>query len=164
MLVVDEQSGRIWWNWNQGMGADELIPLVRGIERTTDVAAVVWDGAPSHRDARLGRIPVPRITLPPYAPELNPAERVFEELRAEVEGVVSPTLDARIAAIAARLARWDAAPAAVRRLAGWGGLTAAADALPDPDRLPITASSRELVLHRVAIQLPPEPWRHPTYR
>lgn len=124
------------------MGADELIPLVRGIERTTDVAAVVWDGAPSHRDARLGRIPVPHITLPPYAPELNPAERVFEELRAEVEGVVSPTLDAKVAAMTARFARWDADPAAVRRLAGWGRLTAASDALPDPDRLPIAASSR----------------------
>lgn len=139
VLVVDGRSGRIWWNWNQSMSADELIPLVRGTEQTTDLAAVVWDGAPSHRDERLGRIPLPRIILPPYAPELNPAERVFEELRAEVEGVVYPTLDATVAAIGARLARWDADPAAVRRLAGWGWLTAASNALPDPDPLPIAA-------------------------
>lgn len=139
VLVVDGRSGRIGWNWNQSMRADDVIPLVRGAEQTTDLAALVWDGAPSHRDERLGRIPLPRIILPPYAPELNPAERVFEELRAEVEGVVYGTLDAKVAAIAARLERWDADPAAVRQLAGWSWLTAAADALPDPDQVPIAA-------------------------
>jgi len=42
------------------------------------VAAVVWDGANSHW--------APEVQQPPYAPELNPTERVFEDLRQHCEG------------------------------------------------------------------------------
>lgn len=142
VLVVDGRSGRIWWNWNQRMSADELIPLVRGAEQIADLAAVVWDGAPRQRDERRERIPLPRIVLPPSAPELNLADRVFEALRQEGDGVVSPTLEAKVAALAARLARWDADPAAVRRLAGWEWITTACSALPTPSHPAIAASSR----------------------
>ena len=31
---------------------------------------------------------LPLIELPPYSPELNPAERVFEEVRRWIEGKV----------------------------------------------------------------------------
>jgi hypothetical protein len=74
VLVVDGRSGRIWWNCNETMQADELIPLVRGMADTTDREAVVWDGAPRHRDDRRSRIGLPLIAVPPYRPELNPAE------------------------------------------------------------------------------------------
>lgn len=43
---------------------------------------VVWDNAPTHRPQILRRIPgLTVIFLPPYSPELNPAERFFEEMR-----------------------------------------------------------------------------------
>ncbi len=140
VLVVDGRSGRIWWNWNQTMRADELIPLVRGMQDTTDVEAVVWDGAPSHRDERLTRIGLPLIPLPPYAPELNPAERVFEEIRGEIEGEVYATLAEKVAAVDAILRELDADPARVQRLTGWTWIHAAFAALPaarEPD--PIAA-------------------------
>ncbi len=43
---------------------------------------VVWDNAPCHRPKIHREIPgLVILFLPPYAPELNPAERFFEELR-----------------------------------------------------------------------------------
>jgi hypothetical protein len=130
VLVVDGRAGRIWWNWTQTMQADELIPLVRGLADTTDLAAVVWDGAPSHRDDRLSRIDLPLIALPPYSPELHPAERMFEEVRRKIEGRVYATLDDKVAAVDAILREWDADPARVRQLTGWAWIDAACTQLP----------------------------------
>jgi hypothetical protein len=127
---VDGRSGRIWWNCNETMQADELIPLVRGMADTTDLEAVVWDGAPRHRDDRRSRIGLPLIALPPYRPELNPAERVFEELRREIEGRVFATLDDKVAAVEAILQELDADPARVRQRAGWAWIHAACTQLP----------------------------------
>jgi transposase len=43
---------------------------------------VVLDNAPCHRRKDIGEIPgLTVLFLPPYSPELNPAERFFEELR-----------------------------------------------------------------------------------
>ena len=140
VLVVDGRRGRIWWNWNETMQAHELIPLMRGMQDTTDLEAVVWDGAPSHRDERLARIGLPLIALPPSAPELNPAERLFEEIRGEIEGEVYATLADKVAAVDALLRDLDADPARVQRLAGWTWIHAAFAALPaaiEPD--PIAA-------------------------
>ncbi len=130
VLVVDVRAGRLRWNWNATMQADELIPLVRGVQATTDIEAVVWDGAPSHHDGRLPRIGLPLIALPPYSPELNPAERVFEELRAEIEGRVFATLEEKVAAVEALLRTWDADPVRVRQLVGWAWIDAACAQLP----------------------------------
>lgn len=48
------------------------------------VAALIWDGAGWHQQG--GELVVPRnivlVPLPPYAPELNPMENVWEFLRA----------------------------------------------------------------------------------
>ena len=43
---------------------------------------VVWDNAPCHRPTVHREIPgLIVLFLPPYSPELNPAERFFEEIR-----------------------------------------------------------------------------------
>ncbi len=54
-----------------------------------------WDGASSHRGQDMGTLPMNRIFLPPYSPELNPAERIFEEVRREIEGFVYPSIEAK---------------------------------------------------------------------
>jgi DDE superfamily endonuclease len=128
-LVVDGQAGRLDWCWLDSMAGDEIVAAVGGLQRETDLAALVWDGAQSHRDTRLATLGVPLLSLPPYSPELNPAERVFEEIRRWVEGRVYPTLAAKVAAVEAFLADLDAAPDRVRSLAGWDWITAA---LPQP--------------------------------
>jgi len=118
-LVVDPAAGRLWWLWTQTMQAPTARALVEATRTETDLAALVWDRAPSHRDATVRAVGLPLIEQPPYAPELNPAERVFEVLRAEIEGTVYPSLDAKVAAVEAILEQLDADPERVTRLIGW---------------------------------------------
>jgi transposase len=134
VLVVDPRTGKLWWNWTRTMQADELVGLVRGLHERTEVEALVWDRAPSHRDGRVRRVGLPLIELPPYSPELNPAERLFEELRREVEGEVYATLDHKVAAIEAILHDLDAHPARVQQLCGWDWVHAAFADLPSYDQ------------------------------
>ena len=47
----------------------------------------------------MGDLGFARIALPPYSPELNPPERIFEELHREIEGKVYPSLYAKQVAI-----------------------------------------------------------------
>jgi transposase len=124
-LVVDGRAGRLHWCWLASMAADEVLSAVGGLHRTGELAALVWDGAPSHRDEGVRAVGLPLIGLPAYGPELNPAERVFQELRRAVEGKVYATLDEKVAAVEAELAKLDADPARVRSLAGWAWIEAA---------------------------------------
>ncbi len=105
------------------MHGSEFCGVVRGIKQAGALEALVWDGAPGHRDARVSRIDLPLIDLPPYSPELNPAEWLFEAIRAEIEGEVYTDL-------AAKSARWDADPDQVRSITIWSWLLSALDHLP----------------------------------
>lgn len=93
--------------------------LVEATKTETDLGALVWDRAPSHRDATVQAVGLPLIEQPPYAPELNPAERVFEELRAGIEGSVYPAIEAKVAAVEAILQELDADRERVKRLTHW---------------------------------------------
>jgi len=118
-LVVDPTQGKLWWMWTATMQAAAARVLVEATRAETTLAALVWDRAPSHRDGTVRAVELPLIEQPPYAPELNPAERVFEQLRAGIEGIVYPTLDAKVAAVEAILEELDADPERVKRLVGW---------------------------------------------
>lgn len=51
-------------------------------EHPDTLVILVWDNAPCHRPKIHREIPgLIVLFLPPYSPELNPAERFFEELR-----------------------------------------------------------------------------------
>jgi hypothetical protein len=128
-LVVDGQAGRLHWCWLDSMAGDELLAAVGGLQQETEIGALVWDGAPSHRDGAVSALGLPLIGLPPYSPELNPAERVFEEVRRWVEGKLYPTLADKVAAVEEFLTKLDSDPARIRSLAGWDWITAA---LPQP--------------------------------
>lgn len=55
---------------------------------------VVFDNAPSHRLKIVReRKNITCIFLPPYSPELNPAERFFEEIRKSTANQIFKTLD-----------------------------------------------------------------------
>ena len=133
VAAVDARSGTIWWDWVDTMKAADLRPVVAEVRARGLLDALVWDGAPSHADADVRAVGLPLVALPPYSPELNPAERLFEEVRRRVEGTVYATLDAKVAEVQAFLEELDADPARVRRPCGWGWLTDALDALPAPD-------------------------------
>ena len=72
----------------------------------------------------------PLIGLPPYSPELNPAERVFEEVRRWIEGKVYPSLEDKVAAVVAYLTHLESDPNRVRALAGWDWIDEAVEHLP----------------------------------
>jgi hypothetical protein len=132
LLVVDGQAGAVYWCWLETMAAWELLGVVRAIQQQTNLAAVVWDGAPSHHAERVRALGLPLIDLPPYSPELNPAERLIAAIRAELEGEVYASLDDKVAAAQRILGDLDADPERVRGLCGWAWIQQAADAVPQP--------------------------------
>ncbi len=130
--AVDGQAGTVSWTWVDSMKAVDLVPLMTALQANAPLDAVVWDGASSHRDDTVRAVGVPLVGLPPYSPELNPAERLFEEVRRHVEGHVYATLADKVAAVEAFLEELDADPARVRSLCGWDWIAAAITTLPEP--------------------------------
>jgi DDE superfamily endonuclease len=131
VAAVDGQAGRVWWNWVPSMKAEALWPTIAGIQEMDVLDALVWDNAPSHRDDEITDLDLAFVGLPPYSPELNPAERLFEEIRRRFEGRVYATLDAKVADVQAFLEELDADPPRVRRLCGWDWINTALASLPE---------------------------------
>jgi transposase len=75
-------------------------------------------------------IAAPRVVPPPYAPEPDPVECFFRELRRALEGRVYPDLQAKQEALEPILKAWQADPKRVRQLCGWGWIREALKALP----------------------------------
>ena len=63
------------------MKAGRIAAAVNGLKQGTEVEALVWDGARGHRSRLVETVGLRTVTQPAYSPELNPAERVFEEVR-----------------------------------------------------------------------------------
>lgn len=117
-LGVNGVTGQIRWAWTQNMQGASIAPVVKAWGEA-GVEVVVWDRARGHRGAAYAEVQVKRIEQPAYSPELNPAERIFEHLRSQVEGVVYGTIAAKQRAVEAELEKLAAAPDKVRSLAGW---------------------------------------------
>lgn len=126
LLAVEPLTGALRWAWLARMRQEHLRPVLAAWE----LEGLVWDGAPSHRGKSLQALPTRRVLLPPYSPELNPAERIFEEIRRRVEGVVYESLPAKQAAVEAHLRELAADPARVPRLCGWEWLRQALRSRP----------------------------------
>jgi transposase len=126
LLGVDPRTGALRWQWLDRFRQEHLKPVLA--EWAPD--AVVWDGAGAHRGKQLGGLPIARIFLPPYSPELNPAERVLEEVRRRAEGRVYDSLDAKQAEVEACPQELAADPERVTRLCGWEWILAAFRPLP----------------------------------
>ena len=124
LLAVAPLAGTIRWAWIDRMRHEALLPVLQEWEP----ACLVWDGAPSHRGKQVAALAMTRIALPPYSPELNPAERIFEEIRARTEGVVYESLEAKRAVAEAYLQELGRDPERVTRLCGWSWIR---DALAD---------------------------------
>ena len=69
-----------------------LLELKKQHPRKTVI--VVWDNAPCHRPKVHREIPgLIVLFLPPYSPQLNPAERFFEELRKSTANRIFKTIE-----------------------------------------------------------------------
>ena len=119
-LVVDFVRGRLEWAWLDSMRSETVARALLGLKRHPPVRALVWDGARSHR-SEWGRnvSGVKTVVQPAYSPELNPAERVFEEVRRWVEGRVYGSIEEKMAAVNAYLSKLESDPERVRSLTGW---------------------------------------------
>lgn len=134
-LVVDPASGRLWHFWSQTMQAPVARTLIECTQRETNLSVIVWARAPSHRSARVHAVGLRLIDQPPYAPELNQVERLFEYLRSRIEGRVYATIEDKVEAVNAVLAELDADPALVRSMTHWHWIAATLDCLT-PDQVP----------------------------
>jgi len=118
VLAVDGLKGRLWWRWTPSMKKEPLRAVLNEWQQD-GLRALVWDGAPAHQSRLVREAELVLVRQPPAAPELNPAERVFEELRRAVEGRVYASLEAKAEAVEGVLRALAADPLAVQRLAGW---------------------------------------------
>jgi uncharacterized SAM-binding protein YcdF (DUF218 family) len=126
LLAVDPRAGTLRWRWLERCRAG---PIKEALADWAP-AAVVWDGHGAHTAKLLADLPVARVRLPPYSPELNPPERIFQELRRRAEGQTYPTIADKQAIADAYLRDLAADPDRVRQLCGWAWLQRAFDALP----------------------------------
>ena len=131
-LAVNGVTGRLHWEWTENMKGASIAPVVKQWA-DEGVAVVVWDRAPGHRGQAYADVPVKRIEQPPYSPELNPAERVFEYLRDKIEGRVYGTLMAKKQAIETELEQLVADPEKVKSLAGWEWICQSVEQLSEPN-------------------------------
>ena len=74
-------------------------------------------------------IAAPRVVQPSYAPEPDPVERFFQELRRALGDRVYPTLEAKKEALEPILKAWPG-PVRVRQLRGWDWIQDALTVLP----------------------------------
>jgi hypothetical protein len=129
LALALEPTGRLRWRWLERCRKEPVAETLAAW-RADGVGALVWDNAPSHTAKLVRGVGLPLVALPPYSPELNPAERVFQELRRAVEGLVYADIEQKMAAVEAALAELAADPARVRQLVGWGWIIQALDGLP----------------------------------
>lgn len=127
-LAVNGLTGQLRWDWTENMRGASIAPIVK--QWAADgLTVLVWDRARGHRGEVYGDVPLNLIEQPPYSPELNPAERVFEYLRSKVEGKVYGQLATKKVAIEAELAQLAANPDQVKSLAGWDWIRQSVEAL-----------------------------------
>lgn len=132
LLAVDPIPGTIRWSWVERMNAAHLLPVLE----EWALPCVVWDGAPAHGAKVMQELKTVRVRQPAYSPEVNPAERVFEEVRRWSEGKVYASVEAKQAAAEVYLRQLEADPERVCRLCGWDWIRDTLDALPPPATAP----------------------------
>jgi transposase len=115
VLAVDVTRCELRWDWAKRMNQTRLLPIFRAWSPD----AVIWDGASAHGGKAMGELGFERISLPPYSPELNPCERVFEWLRGQIEGEVYVSLQHKRRVIDQLLQRLNADKGLLNSLIGW---------------------------------------------
>lgn len=92
---------------------------------------VIWDNAGFHHRPGDPLLPpnVHVVPLPPYSPELNPAEKLWDMIRDSIANVVHGTIGAMDDAVAAAAKAFYDAPDKIRSLVGNGWLHLQANAL-----------------------------------
>lgn len=121
--AVSPLDGALDWMLTQKMDTLNMSAFLEHVSKRhqDDYIVMVLDGVSSHKSHDL-RIPanMALVKLPPYSPELNPAERLWEEIREkEFANRVFDSLGAAIAQAARGLKRLETMSEGLRSLTGW---------------------------------------------
>lgn len=117
-LAVDVRRGRVVWHWIANRKGPALADAVRHWQEQ-GIEAVVWDGASGHGSPEVQALGRKTIRQPPDAPDLNPAERLFAELRGKIAWRLCASIEEKVAAVERELRALAADPDRVKRLVGW---------------------------------------------
>ena len=120
---VAPMSGEMDWMIASSMNTTEMTAFLRhvGSRHSDQFVVMVLDGAPSHRAIQLA-IPenMALVRLPPYSPELNPVEHLWDEIREKhFANRVFDSMGAVIAQVVDAIDDWESSPDAVRSLSAW---------------------------------------------
>ena len=119
-VALNPLTGDLWWAWQANMKGEERARIQGVWAEAPAIDGWVWDGASGHKGADMQAIAAPRVVQPSYAPEPNPVERFFQELRRALGDSVYPTLEAKKAALEPIPRAWQADPERVRQLCSRG--------------------------------------------
>ena len=123
-LGVDVANAELHWSWIASM-KKECIGEVLRAWKEAGVAAVSWDNASGHKCREHADIGVARVNQPPYSPEVNPPERVFEEVRRAVEGRNYDTVEDKAEEVEKFLRELNGDKERLRSLVQWKWITEA---------------------------------------
>lgn len=101
-----------------------------GQETAGERVALVLDGSGAHRADIPWPAHVRPLTLPPYSPELNPAEQIFRVLRPKLANRIFATVAELEEAIVAHLRPYWDQPTLLQRLTGYPWWVAAVTTMP----------------------------------
>jgi len=121
--AVTPKDGALDWMLTSKMDTLGMNAFLKHIaeQHPQDYIVMVVDGAPSHRSKDL-QVPanMSLVRLPAYSPELNPAERLWDDIREkEFANRVFDSLGAAMAQAARGLKRLEDSPASLCSLTGW---------------------------------------------
>lgn len=112
-------SGEMDWMIASSMNTTEMTAFLRhvGSRHSDQFVVMVLDGAPS-------QLAIPEnmalVRLPPYSPELNPVEHLWDEIREKhFANRVFDSMGAVIAQVVDAIDNWESSPDAVRSLSAW---------------------------------------------
>ena len=94
-------------DWVKRVRGAEIAPVLT-TWKGAGVKGVAWGHAAFHKAKVVGEVGLRRIYKPPYSPELNPAERILEEVWRWVEGRRYEHIEAKKAAVEEVLRRLEA--------------------------------------------------------
>ena len=129
--AVNPITGELHWTWIDSMSKENTVEALSEIRERSDLRTLVWDGAGSHRSKDVRSVEgIDSIVQPPYSPELNPTERIFQEVRRWTDGRVYESIEEKMSAADDFMRGLASDPRRVKSLCGWKWITEAARGLP----------------------------------
>jgi len=121
--AVSPQDGKFDWMLADKMNTENMSKFLKQIRRRhpDDFIVMILDGASSHRAKDLELPPHMHLeALPPYAPELNPQEHIWDELREkEFPNRVFSDMAGVVRTLETGLPRLASDPGRVRSICAW---------------------------------------------